>query len=536
MPDYRGLATKVFRFESRVVLWTLFGIAVLIVLVFLASFFLDPILTPRMQRAMNQNLKGYRVTLGNAHLTLLDGTLTLRNLVIRQEAHPRPPVAQIKTTVASIEWFGLFTGHVVADFTFEQPRLRYDLSQFSTEVHSKVPIQHKGWQQALLAVYPFKINRFDIEHGDVVYIDTDPQRPLHLVNLNLSARNIRNIYSPNRVYPSDFHASAGLDGQGRIALDGRGNFMAVPFPGVLTQYRISHAPLSTFDPEMKHVNLTLRGGILDSKGTVEYSPKIERVNINYVTIDGVNCGYVHIPQTSAEESKRVSKVGREVKKQNNRPGVQLTMRKLLIEHGECAYTDKAASPAYKLFVSGMTLKVSNLSNHFEHGPAKVNLTGKFMGSGNIHVEGVFLPETSGPDFTTKIAIEDTDLPSMNDLLRAYGKLEVAGGEFSMYSQMGVKNNEISGYVKPMFSNLKVYSSKQEKGKSIVHKAYVATVQGVSDILKNPDTQKVATETKIEGKLTSPNPRTWQAVVELIRNAFIEAILPGFDKEVKAANG
>jgi hypothetical protein len=57
----------------------------------------------------------------------------------------------------------------------------------------------------LQSVYPFKINRFRIRDGDIPYIDTDPKRPLHLEQLEFVDDNIRNIHSPARAYPSDFH-------------------------------------------------------------------------------------------------------------------------------------------------------------------------------------------------------------------------------------------------------------------------------------------------------------------------------------------
>jgi hypothetical protein len=134
-----------------------------------------------------------------------------------------------------------------------------------------------------------------------------------------------------------------------------------------------------------------------------------------------------------------------------------------------------------------------------------------------------------------MAIHDTQLPSLNDLLRAYGRLEVAQGIFSLFSQISVKEGQAQGYVKPMFSGLKVYSFKQEKHKPILHQAYEAAVGAVSHLLKNPSTNKVATRVDISGPLSKPDVSTWQALGEILRNAFVKAILPGFDKQVGNVN-
>ena len=88
---------------------------------FVLSFFLDGIIRPRIEKAMNEKLKGYHTTLPHAHLQILGGRLTLRGLKIIQENHPTPPVAQIDTMQFTIQWRELFTGHVVADVLLVRP-------------------------------------------------------------------------------------------------------------------------------------------------------------------------------------------------------------------------------------------------------------------------------------------------------------------------------------------------------------------------------------------------------------------------------
>ena len=46
----------------------------------------------------------------------------------------------------------------------------------------------------------------------------------------------------------------------------------------------------------------------------------------------------------------------------------------------------------------------------------------------------------------------------------------------------------------------------------------------------------AADVDLKGKLTSPGVDTWQALGQVLRNAFIEAIIPGFDRAVAGNNG
>jgi len=42
-----------------------------------------------------------------------------------------------------------------------------------------------------------------------------------------------------------------------------------------------------------------------------------------------------------------------------------------------------------------------------------------------------------------------------DLVRAYGGFDIAAGEFSVYSELQVKNGAIAGYLKPLFRGIEV---------------------------------------------------------------------------------
>jgi hypothetical protein len=184
-----------------------------------------------------------------------------------------------------------------------------------------------------------------------------------------------------------------------------------------------------------------------------------------------------------------------------------------------------------LFIADTNIHLTNLGNHAGHGPSHINLTGKFMGSGDTRIFGTFVASGGGPEFASNIEILNTDLTALNPLLRAHGRFDVAQGLLSVYAQVAVKNSHVTGYVKPLFSNLKVYSPEKDKNKGVMQKAKEMLIGAAAHIFKNQSTQKVATQVNLNGSLKSPNVSTWQAFVEVVRNAFIQAILPGFDRQI-----
>lgn len=98
----------------------------------------------------------------------------------------------------------------------------------------------------------------------------------------------------------------------------------------------------------------------------------------------------------------------------------------------------------------------------------------------------------------------------------------------------MKNRAVQGYVKPLLRELDVYDTQQDKEKNLFQKLYEAVVGGVSDLLENTRRDEVATKVDMAGLLEDPQSSTWQALVNLIQNAFVRAILPGFERELGRA--
>ena len=135
------------------------------------------------------------------------------------------------------------------------------------------------------------------------------------------------------------------------------------------------------------------------------------------------------------------------------------------------------------------------------------------------------------DLSLDVAIQNTDLTTMNDMMRAYGKFDVTKGEFEFYSQLRIKNGHIEGYVKPLFSGVKVYDPEQDRQKSFFHKLYEMIVGGVAKLLESHQTKDIATQAYISGEVGSAKASVWEIIGKAFENAFIKAILPGFDKQI-----
>ena len=81
----------------------------LLIVALIARHF-DEYLRRTLEAKVNQRLHGYTVSLGHAHLSPFGLSLTLERAVIRQQANPDPPVADIPRLTTSVEWREILGG------------------------------------------------------------------------------------------------------------------------------------------------------------------------------------------------------------------------------------------------------------------------------------------------------------------------------------------------------------------------------------------------------------------------------------------
>jgi hypothetical protein len=522
---------------SRWTLWTVAALVALLVLVWAASYAIDGPLTRSMQREVNRRLKGYTASLRRAHFNPFDLSITLYEVGLVQNAHPDPAIARFPHVWADLEWSALLHGRLVAKFDFTDPVLYLDRTHLEKEAQDPTPVKEHGWQEALEAIYPFKMNLFRVRNGTVTYVDRNGTRPLELKGLTIEAHNIRNVRSPDREYPSTVHAETGVFDHGRAVVDGNADFLAVPHVTFKGDASLDRIVLEYFAPVLERYHVSVRHGALNARGHVEYGRDFQTVHLQNLEVTGLDADYEYRPAAPKPERAVAEKGAEAAARVSNAPDTMLRADNVHVT-GRLGMINRGATPAYRVYLSKIDLSVKNFSNHFSQGPATARMTGSFMGSGKTQVAATFRPEDKGPDFDIDVRIDDTDMTTMNDLLRAYGKFDVARGLFSFYSQLKVRNQTVNGYVKPLFRDLKAYDRRQDAEKSLFRKLYEKLVGGVSRLLENRTPRReVATKTTVQGQLGGSGGTklsTAQALVNLVRNAFLRAILPGFDVELRGA--
>jgi hypothetical protein len=273
---------------------------------------------------------------------------------------------------------------------------------------------------------------------------------------------------------------------------------------------------------------------------VEYAARTQRFVLDELVLQGAEIDLIHGPQSQPASQATVARAdpGRG---ERAAAAAQQAVRdtdklfrvgRIEFHDGTFGWVDRSGDPNYRLFLSNTELVLADYDNQRTEGRSTAKLDGKFMGSGPARLTATFGSQRDGPEFDAAVAIEPTPLTALNGLLRARGNFDVVGGQFSLYSQVRVRSGQIRGYVKPLFKDPDVYDSKQDRKDSVFHKIYEGIVGGIGTLLRNEPEKDVATVVDLSGNLEDPHTSTLQVVSGLLRNALVDAILPGFERSLK----
>jgi Domain of Unknown Function (DUF748) len=519
------------RWLGRHWLWFAVPVAVIVVLSIVVAFLIDEPLRKTTEQQMNRRMKGYTAHIGKLDFHPIGFAVDFYDVQFIQNANPDPPVMRIERLSASVEWRALIHRVLVADFELVKPIIYLDKSHFETELKDPTPVKEHGWQDALQAMYPLKINAFRITDGEATYVETRQARPLRVTKIQATVRDIRNVRSKEGEYPSPLRLQAVVFDRGEVQINGNADFLLEPYAGVKGHIELRDIPLDYFAPVAARANVALQRGAITGRGDVEYSPKIATVWLETLSVDGLVADYSYVKADAAAHKEVVKNGAQAAQNVSNARDVVLHVDDLRLVNATVGFLNKSVTPHYRVYFDEMNLALKKFSNQKDEGYGHAMLTGRFLGSGATTVDATFLPEKKGSDFRLNAKIENTDMRKMNDLLRAHAKIDVASGIFSVFSEVHVHDGRIDGYVKPLFSDLKVYEKEKDADKTFGTKVKEKAVDLAAKILKNHPRKEVATVADISGPLDTPQMSTWQMLVRLVQNAFIRAILPGFEREV-----
>ena len=209
----------------------------------------------------------------------------------------------------------------------------------------------------------------------------------------------------------------------------------------------------------------------------------------------------------------------------------LKINRLQIDNGKIQYIDATSSPKVDIAMTNVQVLAQNLSNVRDTALlSAIVVASADVYKGNLNFKMKLNPLATTPTFDMNAELRNTNLPDLNDFLKAYAKFDVHAGTFGLYAEVASKNGKFIGYVKPVIKDLDVVGS-EDRNDSFLNKLYEVLVSAAGIILKNPEEKQVATKIPLKGEYGKTIVGTWYAIVEVLRNAFIQALYPSIDNEI-----
>jgi len=202
-----------------------------------------------------------------------------------------------------------------------------------------------------------------------------------------------------------------------------------------------------------------------------------------------------------------------------------------ILNGKLQFIDSTSNPMVDICMTNIEVLAENLSSVQDSAllPATVTASANLY-KGDFDLRIKIDPLATIPTFDLNAELTNMNLPDLNDFLKAYAKFDVHAGTFGLYTEIASKEGKFVGYVKPVIKHLKV-KGLEDRNDSFLNKLYESLVGAVGVILKNPKQKQVATKVPFEGNYGETNVKTWYAIIEVLRNAFVQALYPAIDHEI-----
>ncbi len=211
--------------------------------------------------------------------------------------------------------------------------------------------------------------------------------------------------------------------------------------------------------------------------------------------------------------------------------VPMRIDQLRVRRGQVTFHNYRSRPEVNLEVTGIEGSATNLTNvdrRQGRRVADVQATALVLGDAPLQARASFDPLAERGDFSFELQIRRIRLARLNDVARAYAHLDFAAGNGDFVMQLKARDGQLDGYAKPLLHHVQVFSWKQdvEQGHdNPLQVAWEAVAGAVGSLFKNHARDQFATRIPISGRIDDKDLGTWEAVVGVLRNAFVKAYTP-----------
>ena len=233
---------------------------------------------------------------------------------------------------------------------------------------------------------------------------------------------------------------------------------------------------------------------------------------------------------------------------NRRPWLQIItdlfpfkINSAIIKDGSIHFRAYQTVKPVDVYISQVQATIDDLGNiRDETNPlvSTIQATGLVMDQAKFEYKMILDPFSYRQTFHMALRLLGLDVTKINDLAIAYGKFDFKRGWFDLVLETDVKEGQITGYAKPLFRNLKVFSLSEDlKEDNVLQFFWQALVGGVTSLFKNQSRDQFGTLIPFSGDATGTTTTDIFATLgNILRNAFVRAYMPRLENGQESVGG
>lgn len=222
--------------------------------------------------------------------------------------------------------------------------------------------------------------------------------------------------------------------------------------------------------------------------------------------------------------------------------LQVDIDEFHYDNGRVHFRNFSSDPPVNVYASAVNVMVYNLTNADDKDgtrDARIEGTAQFLDHAPLELQANFDPLLRLEDFDARLRLEGLDLTRLNDFAAAYGNFDFEAGKGEVVMEVEAEDSQLSGYIKPLMRDVQVFDFEQDiqdEDKGFFRGIWEALVHGGEEILSNPSADQFATRIELQGSLNDPEISGLQAFFAILRNAFVEAFTPQFERALGTDDG
>jgi len=213
----------------------------------------------------------------------------------------------------------------------------------------------------------------------------------------------------------------------------------------------------------------------------------------------------------------------------------------VVQDGSIHFRTFTSQKPVDVYISQLQASIDNLTNiRNETKPlvSTVQATGLVMDQAKLDYKMTLDPFSYRPTFHMALRLLGLDVTRLNDLALTYGKFDFKGGWLDLVIESDSKEGQLTGYVKPLFRNLRVFSlAKDVKQDNVLQFFWQALVGAVTTVFKNHPRDQFGTLVPFSANASGATTTDILATIgNVLRNAFIRAYLPRLENGQQQVDG